>query len=121
LFPTTQGQVAFVGGIEIYNRSGRANAVRGYRFWRKGEAGEWIAMESQNYKESSEDKTYLHRNLTPVTLSPYSGVEVKVLAFTTAKPVESMDIRVEVEDLFEKQYYLEVTASYSLATQQSIE
>src|SRR5439155_10277451 len=58
LCPTAQGGLAFLGGIEVYNLSGRPNAIRGYAFWQKNDDGAWIVMESQNYKESSEDETF---------------------------------------------------------------
>src|SRR5947209_2182464 len=68
LCPTAQGGLAFLGGIEVYNLSGRPNAIRGYAFWQKNDDGAWIVMESQNYKESSEDETFIKRNETPVLL-----------------------------------------------------
>src|SRR5438477_2884901 len=84
LCPTAQGGLAFLGGIEVYNLSGRPNAIRGYAFWQKNDDGTWIVMESQNYKESSEDETFIKRNETPVTVAPYSGTEVRVLAFASS-------------------------------------
>jgi hypothetical protein len=75
-------EVAFLGGVEVYNLSGRSNAIRGYEFWRQ-DNGKWVPMESQNYMEHSEDGAYLDRNPSPFTLPPYSGEEVRVLAFTS--------------------------------------
>ena len=109
LHPTADGGVAFVGGVEVYNLSGRPNAIRGYEFWRKKDDGEWLAMESQNYNETSEEG-YLERNKTPVTLAPYSGIEVRVLAFMPKPQPFELPIRIEVEDLFGKRYNIEVTA-----------
>src|SRR5438094_9076554 len=112
LCPTAQGGLAFLGGIEVYNLSGRPNAIRGYAFWQKNDDGAWIVMESQNYKESSEDETFIKRNETPVTVAPYSGTEVRVLAFASVKHRPSeMSVRIEVEDLFGKRYRIEVLAN----------
>ena len=111
LHRTGQGTVAFLGGVEVYNLSSRSNAIRGYEFWRKKDDGKWVPMESQNYKEHSEDGTYLNRNQTPITLAPYSGVEVRVLAFTSEPQPSEMEVRIEIEDLFGKRYRLEVKAT----------
>ena len=108
---TMNGRTAFMGGVEVYNRSGRSNAIRSYAFWRKNEIGKWIPMESQNYQEKSEDGTVEERNPTPVTLPPYSGTEVKVMAFTETAEAREMDIRIEIEDLFGKRYRVEVQAT----------
>src|SRR5947199_154292 len=99
LCPTAKGGLAFLGGIEVYNLSGRPNAIRGYAFWQKNDDGAWIVMESQNYKESSEDETFIKRNETPVTVAPYSGTEVRVLAFASVKHRPSeMPVRIEAGD-----------------------
>jgi len=112
LCPTAKGGLAFLGGIEVYNLSGRPNAIRGYAFWQKNDDGTWIVMESQNYKESSEDETFIKRKETPVTVAPYSGTEVRVLAFASVKHRPSeMSVRIEVEDLFGKRYRIEVLAN----------
>jgi hypothetical protein len=108
---TAQGEVAFLGGVEVYNLSSRSNAIRGYEFWRKKDDGKWAPMESQNYKEHSEDGTFLNRNQTPITLAPYSGVEVRVLAFTSKPQPSEMQVRIEIEDLFGKRYRVEVKAT----------
>lgn len=109
---TAGGELAFLGGIEVYNLSARPNAVRDYRFWHKKDDGTWRLMESQNFKESTfDDKTFLHRNQTPVTIAPYSGAEIRVLAFEPlTNPPSKMRIRIEVEDLFGKRYTVEVVA-----------
>src|SRR5947199_10320120 len=112
LCPTAQGGLAFLGGIEVYNLSGRPNAIRGYAFWQKNDDGAWIVMESQNYKESSEDDTFVKRSETPVTVAPYSGTEVRVLACASVKHRPSeMSVRIEVEDLFGKRYRIKVLAN----------
>ena len=106
------GHTAFVGGIEVYNLSGRPNAVRNYSFWRKSGDGNWRAMDSQNYGEGNPgDSSFVDRNPTPVTIAPYSGTEIRVLAFASlqSRP-EQLQVRIEVEDLFGKQYHVEVTA-----------
>ena len=96
----------------MYNLSGRPNAIRGYVFWRKNGSGEWVSMESQNYKEKSGDQTFINRNPTPVTLAPYSGAEIRVLAFATLPELTpyEMQVRIEIEDLFGKHYRIEVKA-----------
>jgi len=111
LHRTTQGDVAFLGGVEVYNLSGRPNAVRGYEFWRKNDDGEWVPMASQNYKETSEDGGLVNRNETPITLAPYSGKEVRVLAFMSKPQPYDLQVRIQVEDLFGKHYRIEVKAT----------
>ena len=109
---TLEGQTAFVGGVEVYNLSGRPNAVRDYAFWRKDKDGVWRSMESQNYKERpGEDGIFTNRNQTPVTLAPYSGAEIRVMAFAEISRDVQMDVRIEIEDLFGNRYRLEVNAS----------
>jgi hypothetical protein len=108
------GRIAFMGGVEVYNRSARANAIRGYAFWCKNESGEWIPMESQNYHERSNDGSVEERNPTPVALPPYSGTEVKVMAFAEQTGANEMNVRIEIEDLFGKRYRIEVCASVNL-------
>jgi hypothetical protein len=105
----TDGSLAFLGAVEVYNMSSRANAIRDYSFWRKDESGEWIAMESQNYQESSADR--VDRNKTSVTLAPYSGVEIKVVAFARMlqQPIE-LKVRIRLKDLFGNHYQIEVNA-----------
>jgi hypothetical protein len=71
-----------MGIVEIYNVSARANASRDYEFWGKREDGNWVKMESRLYRESSEDEPTIRRNVTPITLEPYSCSEISVMAFT---------------------------------------
>jgi len=109
---TADRQLAFLGGIEVYNLSSRPNAIRDYAFWLKNDQGVWMSMESQNYKESSTDETFMKRNETPVTVAPYSGAEIRVLAFTqVTQPITELPVRIEVEDLFGKRYRVEVIAT----------
>jgi len=51
------------------------------------------------------------RNPAPVTLSPYSGTEVRLTALTEKAEKKEMEIRIEIEDLFGKWYRVEVTAT----------
>lgn len=109
---TAGGELAFLGGIEVCNLSARSNAVRDYRFWYEN-SGTWTPMQSQNYKESDpQDKTFIVRNPTPVAVPPYSGTEVRVIAFTPMKDLpRKLRVRVEIEDLFGKAYRVEVLAA----------
>jgi hypothetical protein len=93
--------------------SARANAIRDYALWWKNEGGKWTSMESQNYREKSEDGSVELRNPTPVTLAPYSGTEVKVMAFTDNDDLPEIEVRIEIEDLFGKRYSVEVRATFS--------
>jgi hypothetical protein len=102
-------QVLFRGIVEVYNVSARANAVREYEFWEKREGGDWKAMESE-YFNDSDGKTAVPSNPTPLTIAPYSGTEVHVLAFSKIPQPFVMQIRIEVEDLFGKRYRVEVQA-----------
>ena len=111
LYRTTNG-IGFVGGVEVYNMSGRANAIRDYSFCYRDDEKKWKVMESQNYEEKSEDGSVEQRNHTPVALAPYSGTEVKVLALTDNNLTSKMDVRIEIEDLFGKRYSIEVTAEF---------
>lgn len=117
LTPTmgTEGLMIFRGVIEAYNRSSRANAIRDYRFEAKID-GKWQEMESEKYRNTyrtmtAEDEEIF--NATPLTLAPYSGVELKIQAFV---PIPSwtrgyeLTVRVTIEDLFGKRYRVEVTA-----------
>ena len=116
LFRTSGGDLAFSGGVEVYNMSARANAIRDYSFWWKDETGKWIPMESQNYKERSEDGSVEHRNPTPVALAPYSGTDVKVMAFTENSVASELDVRIQIEDLFGRHYSIEVRAAFSFSS-----
>lgn len=118
LFRTRGGSIAFVGGVEVYNMSARANAIRDYAFWWK-DGNKWRSMESQNYREKSEDGSVELRNPTPVTLEPYSGTEVRVMAFIEFLDKAEMDIRIQIEDLFGKRYSVEVRAEISFEAPES--
>jgi hypothetical protein len=111
LHRTTNG-IAFVGGVEVYNMSGRANAIRDYSFFYRDDEKRWKVMESQNYEEKSEDGSVEQRNPTQVALAPYSGTEVKVLALTDNNLKSKLDVRIELEDLFGKHYSIEVSAEF---------
>src|SRR6266478_5011178 len=92
----TGTEVIFRGIIEIYNTSSRANAIREYEFWCK-RGTDWEKMDSERYHEMTNNEAKVN-NVTPLTLTPYSGIEANVMAFTKA-PVSEMPIRIEVEDL----------------------
>lgn len=104
--------IIFEGVIEAYNLSARANAIRGYQFWEQNEGGEWTFLKSELYSQLDVATTKVtHCNQTPLSLAPYSGVEVRVGAFTTSSQARNLRVRVEVEDLFSKRYQVEVTAA----------
>ncbi len=117
LTPTMGGnEVIFRGVVEVYNRSNRANAIRGYHFRCKQQDGSWKDMESERYRNgyrtgtSADDQSF---NETPLSLAPYSGVEVPVQAFVKIiklrRPYE-LPVKIEIEDLFGKRYCVEVNA-----------
>jgi hypothetical protein len=107
--------IEFAGAVEIYNVSSRANAIRGYEFWRKCDGDKWEKMESELYDvlKNAGEPSQIH-NQTPLALAPYSGVEAKVLAYTRMpqRPY-TLIVRVEVEDLFGKRYRIEVEAKFA--------
>src|SRR5437879_2245061 len=85
LCPTAQGGSAFLGGIEVYNFSGRPNAIRGYAFWQKNDDGAWIVMEGKIKKKWSEVKLSLKRTKTRVLVPHISERKVGVLHFRSLK------------------------------------
>jgi len=105
-----KNEIIFMGVVEVYNSSSRANAIRKYSFWRK-KGDEWEAMESEFYKNidpsTSEAELF---NQTPFSLAPYSGSELSVQAFSRLPQPYEMDVRIELEDLFGKKYRVEVKA-----------
>ncbi len=105
------GDLAFVGSVEVYNLSSRPNAVQDFRFWRKDKDGNWIEMMSQNYRERDEEE-FQNRNETPVMVAAYSGVKIPVLAFAPISFDKELKvrIRIEIQDLFDKRHQIEVTA-----------
>ena len=106
--------VVFMGTIEVYNLSARANAVRHYEIWCKNNVAPWEKMESDRYtlsssSEGEEPKVYNH---TPLTLAPYSGAEALVQGnIKMPRQPYEMEVKVVVEDLFGKHYLLIVKAS----------
>jgi hypothetical protein len=108
------GEFIFMGVIEAYNSSSRANAIRGYHFRIKQDDGNWRDMDSEHYTVSDPDFGDAHVfNQTPLTLGPYAGIEVKVQAIAkTPQPHEAL-VRITVEDLFGKKYSVEVKATSS--------
>lgn len=101
----------FEGILEVYNTSGRANAIRRYRFW-IDVAGGWQECSSQQFKSvptgSTEEETY---NTTPLALPPYSGLSVFVMAFSPhTADIKKRQVKVEMEDLFGKKYSVSFVA-----------
>jgi hypothetical protein len=101
----------FVGVVEIYNVSGRANAIRDYEFWGKRNNDAWEKMDSELFLERSGDQRTAISNLTPLTLAPYSGAEARVMAYGRMPKPREMQIKVQVEDLFGRHYHVEVKAT----------
>lgn len=110
----TGKNVLFMGIVEIYNTSSRANAVRDYEFWCKRADG-WEKMNSERFENtlrlSNEERAItIVQNVTPLTIAPYSGLEAHIGAFTGI-PAGTMAIRIEIEDLFGKRYSTQVLAN----------
>lgn len=105
---TNRNEIGFAAIIEVYNVSTRANAIRDYRFWTKDENGNWASMDSERYevKFNEKDKPRVF-NHTPFPIQPNSGAEVEIEAFTSLLHLHS--VKVEVEDLFEKRYTIELS------------
>lgn len=113
---TLGSEMMFQAVIEVYNRSSRSNAIRGYSFEYEDTDGKWKPMESEQYTNSSpggngtKDQVY---NRTALAISPYSGFEVWVQALVrSAHPKEGVRVRITVEDLFGKRHKLEVKATF---------
>lgn len=113
---TLGSEMMFQAVIEVYNRSSRSNAIRGYSFEYKDIDGKWKPMESEQYTNKSPDgdgtmdQVY---NRTALAISPYSGVEARVQALArSARPKAGLQVRITVEDLFGKQHKIEVNATF---------
>ena len=105
-------EVIFMGMVEIFNASSRANAIREYRFWCRRKDGQWELMESGHYTNTTAGTEEAEVcNETPLTLAPYSGTQARVQAITKAPQPYEMEIRIEVEDLFGKTYRMDVVAA----------
>jgi hypothetical protein len=97
-----QGQ-RVVGIIEIYNSSSRPNTIRAYHFGAQDRDGKWMELESERYVETFGD-TETIQNDTPLIIGPYSGVAVPIAALANERLRRDFQIRVTVEDIFEKKY-----------------
>src|SRR6266446_5371222 len=96
------GEIIFFGIVEVYNASARANAIRDYAFWCKRDKG-WEKMDSERYRNSqSIGALDTICNKTPLSLAPYSGEEVHVMAFFKGPQPYEIQVKIEVEDLFGK-------------------
>lgn len=95
----------FLGVLEVYNASSRGNAIKGYEFWAKEKEGdEWQVLESEFYKETNRESETAS-NVTPLGLTPYSGVEARVMAIGKGPlAVNEMIVRVKIKDLFGSDY-----------------
>jgi hypothetical protein len=109
------GEVIFIGVVEVYNVSSRANAIREYSFFcREKDDDTWKGMESEQYTSTTTPEIF---NQTPTTLQPYSGSEVKVQAIIRpARYPDELLVRVGIEDLFGHYKELEVKADFAPQT-----
>jgi hypothetical protein len=107
-----RAELIFKGVVEVYNVSARANAIREYEFWGKRIDEDWEKMESELYNEYTSVNDRKLNNLTPLTLEPYSGSPISVMAFGKMPPRQpfEMEIKVRVQDLFGKWHETEVRA-----------
>ena len=114
IIKATNGTI-FEARIEVYNASSRSNAIRDYRFyWKPSKLVEEVFLESEQWEISWGPNTPRElRNVTPLTLAPYSGseVELQALAKGSQQPIE-MKVRVEIEDLFGKTSSIELIAEH---------
>ena len=51
-------EIIFSGVVEVYNTSGRANAIKSYEFFYRGGDGSWKEMESRRYEVSPDIYQY---------------------------------------------------------------
>jgi hypothetical protein len=102
----------FQGIVEVYNVSARANAVHSYWFHARKKGEDWKALESEQYvnQTSVSDKVDIF-NQTPLTLAPYSGLEVPVQALTEFDNHVELEVLIEIEDIFKRRYSITVKAS----------
>ena len=120
-----QNETLFRGVLEVYNHSARPNSLCGYRFWienngvREDLESEMVRISSpreekdETPQHASKDERY---NVSPLTVAPYSGIEVNIHAIIKGKHVllqEFLPITVEVEDVFGKRYQAIVHAKRS--------
>jgi hypothetical protein len=101
----------FFGMVEIYNVSARANAIRNYQiYWKK--EGVWTEMEVDRYTDSSPGEVNGQvANHTPLVLPPYSGAEARIQGIIRVAMPYEMEVKVTVQDIFEKHYEVVVTAT----------
>jgi hypothetical protein len=106
----TGAEIMFQGVIEVYNRSSRANAVRGYGFEYMDPDGKWKSMESEQYtnkEPSSSEGAEEVLNRTALTIAPYSAIESWVQALAKMpRPKDGMQVRIRIEDLFGKRLWV---------------
>jgi hypothetical protein len=118
-----QDETLLRGVIEVYNHSSRPNTICGYRFWTDNNGvhedleSEMVEIvEKEQAPNSKGDEKRQQFNVTPLTLAPYSGIEVHIHAIVKGKHVllqDHLPITVEVEDVFGKHYKAEVNAKRS--------
>jgi hypothetical protein len=117
----TPGGWLVEGIIEAYNVSSRANTIREYLLSVKGDDGNWVPLECEQYtlvttsdRDEAPPRTETTRNETPLVLPPYSGIIVPIAAVTGQMKRPEL-VRVEVMDLFGKRYSLEVPSSSDIS------
>lgn len=126
LDPAIKGNETLLRGvIEVYNHSSRPNTICGYNFWvdnngvhedLESEMGEAVRREQPSNSEGENKPQQF--NVTPLTLAPYSGIEVPIWAIVRGKHVllqDHLPVTIEVEDVFGKRYKTEVKDKRSLS------
>ena len=107
------------GIIEVYNHSSRPNTIVSYRFYTDNN-GVHEEFESELYSNTERDQAKPEEsggeqkfNVTPLTIPPYSGVEVSIQAIIKGKHslvMGYLPVMVEIEDVFGKRYGTQVKA-----------
>jgi len=110
------GEISFEGVIEVYNASSRANAIRNYEyFYNDYSDKKWRLMESEHFfvgekVEGEKPHTIREYNKTPISLGPYSALEINVQGLAKMKPPYTLLVKIIIEDLFGRKYTLQVNA-----------
>lgn len=101
----TNGSLASLGAVEVYNRSSRLTRSAITAFGEKTSVGDGKPELSRIFCGS------VDRSKTPVPLAPFSGVEIKVVAFTRM-PQQPYELKVQIglQDLFGNRYQIELIA-----------
>lgn len=92
---TVGGENLLRGVVEVYNRSTRPNVITSYRYFGHTSSDDWVALESERYTIGTD----IH-NASPLTIPPYSGVEVRVACFIPAQQLpEITEVKAVIVDV----------------------